>query len=511
MNKKIAVLAAAFAAVSMMPSVTDAAAVTANVPVGSVYYTYLDKLNGMGYIDDLPNGAKPYSRMQMAKWVMQAEANAKLRPMPAYLKDQLRELEHYVAPEIEVLKGKADQDNLAMRDMSLELTNYNSDKSEYDYARPHTASWQPFQGKNGYHYADGFNAVLKGTFSGNVGHETALSITPRVSWNDDDDTELKLEEGYVKTRTGVFEWEAGREALTWGQGKTGTFTVSNTVKPLTAVQVHLQDDRPMHGFFRFLGKQNYHAFYAQLEDDRSDVAKRTHSGTDYDDAGLLGLRADYTPTDYFTFGLARVSMLGGDGSHLSGSDWGKWLVAKNSGREKDRWDDIAGGDFRFRLPGVQFYGEVYGEDAGGLTPTERAYRFGVYLPQLTRDGSWDMTAEYASTNNYWYVHQRYNNGWTYSGDIIGDNMGNNARKYYVDVNHYMPGNVTLGAYFQRTEYTRDVLNNPTVNEAAVHGSAKVSDNMFLNASLGVAKINSADFTSRGDRDVFATAGLQWQY
>ena len=155
MNKKIAVLAAAFAAVSMMPSVTDAAAVTANVPVGSVYYTYLDKLNGMGYIDDLPNGAKPYSRMQMAKWVMQAEANAKLRPMPAYLKDQLRELEHYVAPEIEVLKGKADQDNLAMRDMSLELTNYNSDKSEYDYARPHTASWQPFQGKNGYHYAEG--------------------------------------------------------------------------------------------------------------------------------------------------------------------------------------------------------------------------------------------------------------------------------------------------------------------------------------------------------------------
>ena len=36
--------------------------------------------------------------------------------------------------------------------------------------------------------------------------------------------------------------------------------------------------------------------------------------TDYDDAGLIGIRADFSPTSYFTFGLSRLSMLGGDGN-----------------------------------------------------------------------------------------------------------------------------------------------------------------------------------------------------
>ena len=52
---------------AVMPAAALAApAVTANVPVDSVYYSYIEKLSGMGYISSMPNGAKPYSRMEMA-------------------------------------------------------------------------------------------------------------------------------------------------------------------------------------------------------------------------------------------------------------------------------------------------------------------------------------------------------------------------------------------------------------------------------------------------------------
>ena len=71
--------------------------------------------------------------------------------------------------------------------------------------------------------------------------------------------------------------------------------------------------------------------------------------TDYDDAGLIGIRADFSPTSYFTFGLSRLSMLGGDGNGLDSSDWGHWLYGRNDDADKDRWDDIAGGDFRLSL------------------------------------------------------------------------------------------------------------------------------------------------------------------
>jgi hypothetical protein len=35
---------------------------------------------------------------------------------------------------------------------------------------------------------------------------------------------------------------------------------------------------------------------------------------DYNNAGLLGIRSDFVPSANFTFGLTRVSMLGGDGN-----------------------------------------------------------------------------------------------------------------------------------------------------------------------------------------------------
>lgn len=512
--KKMMMLAAA-AAVMTMPGLAGAEAVTADVPVGSVYYDYVDKLGGMGYIDSLPDGARPYSRLQMAKWVLQAEEQAKTKPMPAYLADELAAMHASFAAEIDTLQGRAKQDDLALRQASLQLASYDSDQSSYKQSakrgdgQPH-AHWQPFgHGTNGYDYADGFNAVAKAEVSGNIGHQTAVSVTPRLSFNDDDDAKLKLEEGYIKTKTGIVEYTAGREALSYGQGKTGRLVLDNTMKPLTAVQAHLEDDVPVRGFFRFLGKQNYHVFYGQLEGDRED---RVKSGrTDYDHAGLLGLRADFTPSKAFTFGLMRVSMLGGDGNGLSKSDWRHWLTGHNDNAGEDRWDDIAGGDFRVRLPGVQFYGEIYGEDAGGLQPTDRGYRFGVYLPQLAKDGSWDMTMEYASTDPAWYVHQKYQNGWTYSGDIIGDAMGNDARKYYLGVNHYLPGENQIGAYVMRTEMDRSVGNHPNVYEAALTGRVKLQKNFFLDGSLGLAKIQHADYAQRSDRDIFASAVARWQY
>ena len=53
-----------------------------NMPVGSVYYDYIEKLDGMGYLKSMLYGARPYSRMDMARWTLEArEAIKKVRRM----------------------------------------------------------------------------------------------------------------------------------------------------------------------------------------------------------------------------------------------------------------------------------------------------------------------------------------------------------------------------------------------------------------------------------------------
>lgn len=83
---------------------TALAQVAANVPVDSRYYETIDKLSGMGYLSSLPNGARPYSRLQMAQWALEAKEKAAEKPLPGYLEADLADLESYVAPEVAALQ-----------------------------------------------------------------------------------------------------------------------------------------------------------------------------------------------------------------------------------------------------------------------------------------------------------------------------------------------------------------------------------------------------------------------
>lgn len=489
-----------------------APAVTANVPVDSVYYSYIEKLSGMGYLESLPNGAKPYSRMQMAKWAVEAQEKAKAKPMPAYLEDELQALTTYLAPEMATLSGTPTQDGLKLRsvDATLAYQGHDSDSSTSYRYRQVTGSWQPFgSNRNGHAYGQNGNGILSAEISGNIGHETAIGLRPRFSYDKDNKFSASLDEGYIKTRSGIWAFELGRQSMIWGEGATGTLALSNNMKPLTTIQAHFIEPQKVGGFFRFLREADVHLFYGRLEGDRADRAA-DNGRHDYDDAGLLGVRVDITPTKYFTFGMSRLSLLGGDGNGLNHSDWKDWITGKNA-YSSDKWDDIAGFDFRLRFPGVQFYGEVYGEDQAGNLPSDLGYRFGAYLPQLSRDGSWDMTLEVANTNKDWYRHGAFQNGWTYSGDIMGDSMGTDARKYYIGVRRILPWETSIGFYAMRTEMDRSVTNHPTVDEFAVTGQVKVDDNVYLNASVGLARVQHANYGTGTDRDPFASATIQWRY
>lgn len=467
---------------------------TANVSVGSVYYSYIDKLSAMGYLKSMPNGARPYSRMQMARWTVEAEETAAEKPMPAYLEDQLAALETYLAPEIETIKGNPQKDEFRLRSVGAELSYNHADYFDYDYSlvRPINlnGSWAPFgANRNGHKYGRNTNLYANAEVSGNIAPELAVSIKFRAGWDKDNDGNASLEEAYVKTRLGSIAFEAGRQAMTWGQGESGHLLLGNNMKPLTTIQAHLANPVKVGGFFKFLGEVDVHAFYGFLDKDRgSDAAARGHK--DYDDAKLVGLRLDVTPTDWMTLGASRVSMLGGKGNAFHSSDLGDWAFGKNADYGYDKWDDIGGFDFRLRFPAFEVYGEMMGEDQAGGLPSKWAYRGGVYLPRLTKDGSWDLTVEAAKTTDVWYRHSTYQSGWTYSGDIMGDDMGNDSRKVYARLKHYLPGERMLGFYYQRTDRQRNAKNNPVVNEIGLLGQMKLRGDVYLGGMLGYAKVKN---------------------
>lgn len=173
---------------------------------------------------------------------------------------------------------------------------------------------------NGYLYGDGFNAVGTLHISGSLSKDLAVGITPRFSWDKDEHGDASLVEGYAKTHLGVWGITAGRQPMSWGVGRAGQLAFGSNATPQTAIKLNLLEPHTFdNGALKFLGKANVNVFASRLEGNR--VAS-SGSALEKDHAALVGVRVDIMPTDAFTIGLERMSMLKKFNKH--------WLLGDNA-------------------------------------------------------------------------------------------------------------------------------------------------------------------------------------
>lgn len=505
--KRLFLAGAVAGIISVCGTVNASPLVTSNVPLDSNYYLYIEKLEAMGYIKDMPTGTKPYSRLDIAKWLADVNTNG----MPDYLKVYYDEMSKDLAAEIAYVRNgdndAAFESNLKLRNFSLNAIYVDADHTSYKYSgQGINGHWQPLnKNNNGYRYADGFNAIAKADISGSLNKDFALNITPRFSYDDDQHGDASLQEATLKTHLGVWGFDIGKMPLQWG-GRHGSFAYSNNAEAHTMIKANLLEPHTFdNGFLKFLGKANVNVFYSQMEGNRRELAHDFSSRWDRekDHADLVGVRVDIVPTDNFTLGLERVSMLKSFDSD--------WFTGTNA-YANDKWNDIAGFDMRLRLPGMQVYGSLYGEDQAHCFPSEKAYSAGLYFPQLTQDGSWDLRLEGAKTNNAWYSHGSFVNGWIYKDNIMGNSMGKDALQYSAEINHYMSNGNRLGLRYTNTDFSRSKEYNMVMREYTLTYSNKLKENVYLDAMVGYAKLDNVENTHGFDDDtILLGLGLHWDY
>jgi hypothetical protein len=98
------------------------------------------------------------------------------------------------------------------------------------------------------------------------------------------------------------------------------------------------------------------------------------------------------------------------------SDWGDWLVGKNAD-DDDLWNDIAGLTSVTVSQAYKSMVNCMGK-TGWYLPSKTAERIGLYFPQLSKDGAWELKTEYAKTKNCWYDHGAFQDGWSYDGALL---------------------------------------------------------------------------------------------
>jgi hypothetical protein len=486
-----------------------ASRVSANIPLDSYIYTDLAKLDGLGYLKEMPNGAKPYTRMQVARWLTAIREQVLLdQRVPTYAQALLNRLEAEFNSELALLAGKtAAANGLAFQELKVAGSYYHGETLN----QVTKSAYQPLNiNNNGFKLEDGWNGLVSGRVAGAFGNYLLVSLTPRFDLNEEDDP-VSLESGYFKTHYRNLQIQLGKDALWWGPGERGNLGLTNNARPLTSIQLsNLEPIRP-DGIFKMLQQLDIHAFYADLEENRGakDGAK------DVDSPGFGGVRIAAAPGANFTVAGTLTAIVGGVGHELHLSDLGDFITGKNAETATgDKWDTIAGFDFRWRIPqlnGLQLYGELYGEDQAGKIiplPSKNAYLVGFDLPRLSADGQWDLKFETAQTTNVWYTHSLYRNGYTYHNNLIGDAMGYNARRYYVKLSRYLPAGAWLALRAERLTMDQDAANPPQVTTIWLSYNMNLQADLTLTVTTGVARVeNLNNQAERSVRNYLGSVGL----
>jgi len=474
-----------------------------NMPIGSIYYDYLDKLDGMGYLKSMLYGTRPYARVDMARWTLEAREKSKTKATPAYLESMIRELEQALAPEIDSILHNGKGNKMKLHSISAEAVTADYAKNSYGYKGLPGSSWQPFNtNNNGRAYGNGLNLNASAYLSGNLSREVAYSLSPRVGYDWNNHFKAALDEGYLATRVGIYKVEAGKQALDWGQGVTGKMALSNNMRPLTMLKVSSEEMPAFHGALSILGKTRWTGFISKAAGNRTEYGVK-----DFDNPYIVGVRSEMLYPN-LAIGMERISLLGGTGNAFRFSDTWDWLRGKNADHD-DKWDDIAGVDVKYRFPGMQIYGELYGEDQANYLPSDIGYRGGLYFPRLSRDGKWDLRTEIVNTNTGWYSHSPYRVGWTYHSNIMGDAMGGDARKYYMGVQHYLTAKDTIGlnGLYQKMAALGSI--KPTVKEGWVSYRHKMNEADTWSVLFGLAALDDLHYeNSRSHTDKFVR--LVWE-
>lgn len=483
---------------------------SASIPLDNWIYPAIDKLVGLGLIDSVLMGSRPFSRMEASR--LAREACDRIRsletPLPvaqellARLEEELRSYsgESAVASTNSYFKP--------VRELRLDYIN----QKGHPIPIPGTSASQfPLNYNNfGIDYGEGDSVQLTLETEARLGRYLLLNWRPYYLSNEEDDV-FRTQHATATFGLGPFNVSIGRDSLWWGQGRHGSLVLTNNAKPLDMVRVTNPTPLLLPWVFEYLGPFRFDVFWSRLDD----YVANADTGRG-DDPYFAGLRLNFKPLPWLELGASRAVIFGGGDIDVSTSDFLTILGGKNLEGE-DTSNSVAAVDARLRLPflwGAEMYGEMGGEDEAGGWISNRAWLAGLYLPQLEPTGRLSLRLEHAdlshvdSNSPSWYRHGTFLAGYTHQGKILGHHVGGLAKDTYGELEILLPHDLTLTLSLNREERGTD---QPVVEKHLQTGLSlnwRASDWLQLSGDYAVDRVKDAGYLSGEEKtDHFAKVAI----
>jgi membrane-associated phospholipid phosphatase len=513
------------------------------VPLDSWVYPALDRLSSMGLIDSGFAGMRPWTRRECARLLNEAEeklgegADSMTEAGKLFLA-----LEHEFHSEFETTGGG---DNASFKVESVytrvenisgaPLTNgYNFAQTQInDFGRPYGQGWNNVTGFSTYATSGRWVGYVRGELQ-TAPSIPALPLSARqfvaaangipnlpLSTASPSVQQFQLLDAYAGLTFSNWEMSFGRQSLDWGPGEGGAMMLSNNAEPINMFRINRVSPLLLPSFLKFLGPIRMEFFVGQLAGhhfvDTASGITGSWSQPLSPQPFTEGEKISFKPSPDLEVGLSYMTIFGGSGVPATLGTFVNSLFdtggeLPGGGSKSSRFTGL---DFTYRIPKLRKWLTLYGD---GFThdqiiffidpkarplplgyPERAVWRAGIYVPRLPKLSKLDFRAEGGYTDNplhggtittgvnstgFYYTANRYLNGDTNNGNVLGSWMGRAGQGAQAWTNYWFSARNRLQFNFRHQKVSQEFApGGGTLTDVGVRGDYWVRSNLSLSTSV----------------------------
>lgn len=447
------------------------------VELDSWIYPALDRLIALGSVNSGMLGMRPWTRMQCARLLEDAEDNFTDNGAEEGQAGQIyASLTSEFAPEIARLSGApnaaAQVHEIYTRSMGITgkslRDSYNFGQTMVnDFGRPY---WEGYNNITGiiadaetgpvafflraeYQHAPGIPSYPMSvqTAIGDANLANGTEPTPPFPTGIGETNRFQLLDSTASVNINNLQISVGNQSEWLGPGESGSFLMDNNAPPFPMVKIDDVVPRHIPGLSKVLGPARAEFFVGQLSGQHWEYCALTSCRSYPGYPGIVGPsivpqplihgeKVSFQPTPNFEFGMGITAMFGGPGLPVTFGNFFRTYYVHSNTPANNPGKRISQADLVYRIPHMRdwltFYlDSLVVDEPSPIGSTRANVSPGIYLPKLPGLHHLELRAEGINESRtkeflpgfVYFDSRRYLNGYTNDGLLLGTPFGRAAR------------------------------------------------------------------------------------
>jgi membrane-associated phospholipid phosphatase len=525
------------------------------VPLDSWIYPAFDRLAALGYVNSGIFGMRPWTRLECARLLGEAQDRAAGdSATPSETQQLLDTLDREFSIESESRGGGSNR-HLRAESVYTRFTGISgqplTDGYHFgqtilnDYGRPFGEGVNNVTGFSGWASEGRLVAYVRGEYQ-HAPSTPALSQQARQFIAGADGAQLPvapntpipavdhlhLLDAYLAMNLENWQLSFGKQSLWWGPSEGGPILFSDNADPITMFRINRVSPFKLPSVLGWMGPTRLEIFVGQLAghdfmfvNDTNLVGQLGHPlGRQ---PFLHGEKLSFKPTSNFEFSVSETTVFGGGPFPFNWHNFAKsytGFIVAQSATATDLTDPRSAIDFTYRVPGLRnwltFYGDAFTEDEYSplAYPRKAAFQGGIYMPRIPGISKLDLRAEGGSTspvdfpgcNGCFYQNTLFINSYTNRGNLIGTWLGRASQGEQAWTTYWLTPRNTIQFNFRHRKIDGQFSpGGGTINDAGVRAAISLSSTMELSGSVQYEKWDIPILANRPQSNV--TTSIQFTF